>query len=307
MTAGESLPAEVETLDRCLACGGRGLRSLPLAYTHGGRRYPLIECRACGMRFLNPRPSPAALARFYDAGYFESDFRCGRSSASSFDDAAFRRENDGLLDVFASLGAPGRLLDVGCATGGLLAQAIERGWHAEGVEIAPAAAAHARSRGLTVFEGDLIGAHFPEARFDLVYLGDVLEHVPDCRAVVLEVARILAPGGRLYLRGPITTHSLARSLALAFSRTSGRTLTLDEVPYHLWEFTPRSLGRLVQSAGLRVERMRQSKIAPGHAHGRKTAFERAAMAGLDALNLPLTAWFNVRGDRVVLIARKPAA
>ena len=308
--SGEPLPAEVETLGRCLACGGRSLRPLALAYVHEGRRYPLVECRSCGMRFLEPRPAPATVARFYDAAYFESDFRCGRSDAAAYDDAAFRDEHRGLLDAFAALGAPGspgskaRLLDVGCATGGLLSAAIARGWQAEGVEVSAEAAAHARARGLTVFQGDLIAARFPDQSFDLVYMGDVLEHVPDCRAAVDEVARILRPGGRFYLRGPITTHSLARGLALAFAAAAGRTLTLHEVPYHLWEFTPGSLTRLVKRAGLRVERLRQSKIPPGHAHGRKSAFERAALTAFDALNLPLTALFNVRGDRVVLVARK---
>lgn len=310
MSEVEHLPAEVETLDRCLACDGRSLRPLALAYVHEGRRYPLVECRACGMRFLTPRPAPATLARFYDAAYFESDFRCGRSAAAAGDDAAFRAENQGLLDAFAALGAADsrrRLLDVGCATGGLLSAAIARGWQAEGVELSADAAAHARARGLTVFQGDLIAARFPDDRFDLVYMGDVLEHVPDCRAVVAEVARILRPGGRFYLRGPITTHSLARGLALAFAAATGRTLTLHEVPYHLWEFTPGPLSRLAERAGLRVEQLRQSKIPPGHAHGRKSAFERAAMAVIDAINLPLTTAFNTRGDRVVLVARKPPA
>jgi SAM-dependent methyltransferase len=317
--SGEHLPAEVETLGRCLACGGRSLRPQALAYVHEDRRYPLVECRACGMRFLDPRPAPATLARFYDAAYFESDFRCGRSDATAYDDAAFRDEHQGLLDAFSQYGAPGppgssgspgspgsngRLLDVGCATGGLLSAAIARGWQAEGVEISAEAAAHARARGLTVFQGDLIAARFPDQSFDLVYMGDVLEHVPDCRAVVDEVARVLRPGGRFYLRGPITTHSLARGLALAFAAATGRTLTLHEVPYHLWEFTPGSLTRLVERAGLRVEHLRQSKIPLGHAHGRKSAFERAALAAFDAFNLPLTALFNVRGDRVVLVARK---
>src|SRR5262245_9347428 len=218
------------------------------------------------MRFLNPRPAPSTLARFYGAAYFESDFRCGRSDATAYDDAAFQHEHQGLLDAFAALGAaPGpdsRLLDIGCATGGLLSAAIARGWQAEGVEVSAEAAAHARARGLTVFQGDLIAAGFPDRRFDLAYMGHVLEHVPDCRAVVDEVARILKPGGRFYLRGPVTTHSLARGLALAFAAANGRTLALHEVPYHLWEFTPRSLSRLVERAGLRVEHLRQSKIPP---------------------------------------------
>ena len=295
------------TLDRCLACGGQRLRPLALAYLHDGQRFPLVECGACGMRFLGVQPSPRALAQFYDAAYFESEFRCGRTAATSFDEQAFRRETAGLLDAFAALGASGRLLDVGCAGGLLLKHAAERGWQAQGVEIAPDAVGHARALGLDVFQGDLLAARFPTSRFDLVYLGDVLEHAHDCRAVVDEVARILKPGGLLYLRGPITTHSLARSLALGLYRALGRTLVLPEVPYHLWEFRPRPLRRLVERAGLRVVRLRQSKIPPGRARGRKSGLERAMMGAIDTVNLPLTTIFNVRGDRVVMVARKPGS
>ena len=305
MTVGEANSASVVALDRCLACGGDRLRPLALAYVHREQRFPLVECRACGMRFLGVQPSPVALAAFYDAVYFESEYRCGRTLASSFDEEAFRGETGGLLDAFAALGASGRLLDVGCASGWLLKHAASRGWQAQGVEIAPDAVAHARAQGLDVFQGDLLAARFPAARFDLVYMGDVLEHTLDCRAVVVEVARILKPGGLLYLRGPITTHSLARSLALGLTGALGRTLVLREVPYHLWEFRPRSLRRLMEASGLRVVRMRQSKIPPGRARGRKSELERATMAAIDAVNLPLTAIFNAWGDRVVMVARKP--
>ncbi len=307
MTAGEANPASVVALDRCLACGGRRLQPLALAYLHRGQRFPLVECGACGMRFLGVQPSPEALAEFYDAAYFESEFRCGRAAASSFDEAAFRDETRGLLEAFAALGASGRLLDVGCASGWLLKHAAERGWQAQGVEIAPDAVVHARAQGLEVFQGDLLAARFPAAHFDLVYMGDVLEHALDCRAVVEEVARILKPGGLFYLRGPITTHSLARSLALGLYRALGRTLVLREVPYHLWEFTPRPLARLIEAAGLSVVRVRQSKIPPGRARGRKSALERGVMAAIDAVNLPLTTLLNVRGDRVVVVARRPTA
>jgi SAM-dependent methyltransferase len=304
MTTAE--PQAVITLDHCLACRGRQLTPLALAYEHAGHRYPMVECASCGMRFLAVQPSPRMLAAFYDATYFESEFRCGRATASSFDERAFREETAGLLDAFAALGASGRLLDVGCASGALLGHAAERGWQARGVEIAPDAVARARARGLDVFQGDLLAARLPAAHFDLVYMGDVLEHATDCRAVVDEVARILKPGGLLYLRGPITTHSLARALALGACRALGRTLVLHEVPYHLWEFRPAPLRRLVESAGLAVVRLRQSKIPPGRARGRKSPLERAVMGTIDLVNLPLTAAFNARGDRIVLVARKPA-
>ncbi len=298
-------PLPVRTLERCLACGSGRLRDLALVYAFRGR-FPAAECRDCGMRFLRVQPTREGLAELYSSTYFERDFRCGRSDSDYFAEDAFRAENAGLLDAFARLGPPGRLLEVGCAGGWLLKHAIARGWEAEGVELSAAAVAHARGLGLTVHHGDLIEAALPAARFDLAYMGDVLEHVPDCRATLAEVARVLKPGGHLYLRGPTTTNSLARGLALAVSDALHRPIVLREPPYHLWEFTPGPLARLFEATGFDVVSLAQSKIPPGRAHGDKTPLERGAMAAIDAINLPLTRTLNVAGDRIVMIGRRRA-
>jgi SAM-dependent methyltransferase len=289
-------------ITRCAICDGEDLRPLGMAYEFRGH-FPAVECRRCHLRFLSVQPRPDALAELYSPAYFERDFRCGRVASSSFDEDSFREENRGLLDAFGRWTAPGRLLEVGCAGGWLLKHAIERGWQAQGVELSKVAADHARSLWLDVHHGDLMSAHLPAASFNLVYMGDVLEHVPDCRAVVSECARVLKPGGLLYLRGPTTTNSLARAIALAACRWSGRAITLREPPYHLWEFTPRTLARLFEACGFEIVFSRESKIPPGHAHGEKSAFQRASMAALDAINVPLTAWFNARGDRIVMVGR----
>jgi SAM-dependent methyltransferase len=312
-------PLATRTLERCPGCGAPDLAPLPLRYEYRGV-FPLVECRACGLRFLRVQPAGPALAELYAPEYFERDFRCGRSDSAYFSEEAFREENRALLDAFDVLArggpagaavpriavAPRRLLEVGCAGGWLLKHALERGWAAQGVELSSAAVAHARGLGLEVFEGDLTGAALPAASFDLVYMGDVLEHLPDAKAALDEVARVLRPGGHLYLRGPITTNSLARRLALAVYRAAGATIVLREPPYHLWEFTPRSLRGLFARAGLEITRLAQSKIPPGRPHGRKNALERGALFALDALNLPLTRLLNVAGDRVVIVGRKPA-
>lgn len=46
---------------------------------------------------------------------------------------------------------------------------------------------------------------FSDESFDLVVTVDVIEHVPDSRAMAREVARVLKPGGRALLTCPITT------------------------------------------------------------------------------------------------------
>jgi SAM-dependent methyltransferase len=303
-------PLVTRTLTACVSCGGRELRPLPLAYEFRGT-FPLLECAGCGLRFLGVQPVGESLAGLYPAEYFERDFRCGRS-ATAYDAAdAFRAENESLLDEFERLAAapeargPRRLLELGSAGGWLLLRARERGWQTQGVELSAAAAARARALGLEVYQGDLLEAALPAGSFDLAYMGDVLEHVPDCRAVLGEVVRLLRPGGHVYLRGPVTTNSLARRLALAFYGATGRRIVLREPPYHLWEFTPGPLARLFRAAGLEVRSARQSKIPPGRPHGEKSAAQRLAMAAVDALNLPLTMAFGVAGDRIVVVGRKP--
>ena len=299
-------PLATHALERCLGCGGTNLLPLAMAYEFRGR-FPAACCATCGLRFLSMQPAPEALAELYSREYFERDFRCGRSDVAYFSEAAFRAENRGLLDDFERWTQPGRLLEVGCAGGWLLKHALERGWRAQGVELSAHAVRHARALGLEVFQGELAAAALPRESCDLIYMGDVLEHVPDCRAVLEECARVLKSGGLLYLRGPTTTNSLARSLALTAFGVLHREITLREPPYHLWEFTPAPLRALFERCGFEVVHVRQSKIPPGRAHGEKSAAQRVAMALIDAVNVPLTAVFNVRGDRIVMVGRKRAS
>src|SRR5882724_3556213 len=218
------------TLDRCLACGSRELSRMPFRYQFRDVAFPAARCRRCDMRFLRVQPTGAFLESLYAEEYFEQDYRCGRAAGHSFDEASFRDENRGLLDAFEHLRPPGRLLEIGSAAGWLLKHASERGWTTLGVELSSAAVARSRELGVDVVEGDLESAALPAASFDLVYMGDVLEHVPDCRATLAEVTRVLAPGGFLYLRGPITSNSLARRIGLAAYGLAGRDVVLREPP-----------------------------------------------------------------------------
>lgn len=299
----DQAPLPVRTLDSCVACGGARLQPLALVYEFHGS-FPLVECDDCGLRFLRVQPAAEGLAALYSAAYFESDFRCGRSEVAYSSEEPFRAENTSLLEAFERLGPAGRLLELGSAGGWLLKHARERGWEAQGVEFSVDAAERSLALGLEVFQGDLLAAALPAESFDLVYMGDVLEHVPDCLAVLVEAARLLKTGGHLYLRGPITTNSLARRFALAFYGALGRPIVLREPPYHLWEFTPGPLEHLFASAGLDVIQARQSKIPPGRAHGEKSVLQRLAMGAVDVLNLPLTRLLNTAGDRIVMVGRK---
>lgn len=99
-----------------------------------------------------------------------------------------------------------RLLDAGCGTGGFLSWAAARAelGRAAGVDIGSDAIELARTRfpAAELRTAPLRSLPFDAASFDLVVSNDVLQHVPEdeVEESLLELRRVLAPGGTLLLR-----------------------------------------------------------------------------------------------------------
>ncbi|MET0226011.1 MAG: bifunctional 2-polyprenyl-6-hydroxyphenol methylase/3-demethylubiquinol 3-O-methyltransferase UbiG [Dokdonella sp.] len=99
-----------------------------------------------------------------------------------------------------------RALDVGCG-GGLLSEALARsGAQVTAIDLAPAvldvARLHLHESGLAVdyreISVEALAAELP-ARFDVVSCMEMLEHVPDPASVIGACARLLKPGGHVFL------------------------------------------------------------------------------------------------------------
>lgn len=96
-----------------------------------------------------------------------------------------------------------RILDAGCGTGGNLVHLARIG-RAVGVDLAPEALAFCRRRGVPAVRAPLAALPFAPDSFDVVTSFDVLYHewVEDDRAAVVEMTRVLRPGGLLLVRVP---------------------------------------------------------------------------------------------------------
>ena len=121
--------------------------------------------------------------------------------ASTYDlvvGAITARVGEELLDD-VGCGPGTRLLDLGCGPGTITAAAAARGARATGIDLAAGMLALGRERHphIELVEGDAEALPFADGAFDALVGGFILNHLPAVETAVAEVARVLAPGGRM--------------------------------------------------------------------------------------------------------------
>lgn len=145
----------------------------------------------------------------------------------------------------------GRVLDIGCASGGLLARLRSQAGHLAGLELSASAARAAAQIGDQVVCGALEDPQLPfqPASFDLVVLADVLEHLADPPAGLARAIAWCRPGGAVLVSVPNVAHWHARLTLLRGRWPQDESGTFDAS--HLRWFTRESLRTLLADAGLR--------------------------------------------------------
>jgi SAM-dependent methyltransferase len=225
----------------CPLCGS-GSHAV-LFEKHG---FTFVRCNECALVFVNPRVKAERLL---------DEYRTAETNDLWFDvltserQLALDREKfSQILDLLEPFRGEGRVLDVGCSLGLFLVLARERGWRGVGLELAPRALAHAREEyELEVLDVPLADAGFDTGAFDAVTLLSLLEHDPDPRALLDECARVLRPGGALYVIVPNV-----ESLACRVLREQARTF---DGRNHLVYFSAATLTTLLARAGFQPVRI----------------------------------------------------
>ncbi|MBI2217411.1 MAG: class I SAM-dependent methyltransferase [Candidatus Rokubacteria bacterium] len=239
---------------RCLICGSGSLEERYTAVRdHFGvvpGEFRFLGCNACGSLSLDPVPAAESIATLYPREY---TFRAADTSEPAIRRLLraiewrlfYRPQYHGRLRTIrrlTGLGA-GRALEVGSGSGLFLRLLVEAGFEGRGLDISREDVAYARERlGLAVTEGDLATAASLDARYDLVLMFYVLEHVPDPVELVRSACALLAPGGWLVAAVPVIDSLQSRLFGARWSQVT-------EAPRHITLPSRAGLVRMLAAAG----------------------------------------------------------
>ena len=220
-------------------------------------RFQVVRCRSCGLMRTNPRPSPGTIGFYYPEDYHP--YRNTRVAGPSGRLGALKARIKPLARRFFEFNgtrlpplAPGRMIEIGCASGGFMHQMAQQGWDVSGIEFSAAAAGHARDLGYPVHTGPIESAPDPAAPVDLVVGWMVLEHLHAPVKALRRLRQWARPGGWLVLSVPN-----ASSWEFRVFKDSWYALQL---PTHLYHFTPPSLAAVLRMGGWRVERIFHQRL-----------------------------------------------
>ncbi len=226
----------------------------------------VLECTGCKLQFAEVYPEyEKADAEIYSYEYFRDAVEKNPRRERVFAEL--------LVELESVLNGKGRLLDIGAGEGTLIKVANERGWEAEGTELSSVMIKYIREDlGFTIHQGILEDISLPAASFDAIVLNHVLEHVKNPKTTLEKVGELLRPDGLVRIEIPnlasLSSHLKSCQSKMRLKKNPWKHYSTD---HHFWFFTPVSLTRTLETAGLSLVTMR----APARQWGKMNFIDRA--------------------------------
>ena len=208
-----------------------------------------------GFRSLSSIPTQQQLSDYYAGRYYQENLGIYQHEYEDLESTWLRtmidRKYQALRYFAPATSTQGRYLDVGCGEGHTLNYFHELGWDIRGIDFSiQGVRNHHPELEKFVRAGDLFESlrNVIEAgeRFDVIWLDNVLEHVVDPFALLVDLKKVLAPAGALVLEVPNDFSIVQLDLS---SRGFIETDSWVFAPDHISYFTREGLRSLAEATG----------------------------------------------------------
>ena len=216
-----------DTIKKCLLCSGTQFKEV-YPYTHPG----LVRCLNCSFVFFQNIPTLDELIANYD-NYHRRD---------TISPITLKRYNQ-LLQRFEKFRKTGKIIDVGCGNGHLLAEAKKNNWDVYGTEFTDRAVELCNNKGIKMHKGVLDVNNYEENSFDCLFFIEVIEHINNPKEELAKFHKILREDGLLYITTPNFNSLSSKHLKDKWS--------IVEYPEHLAYYTPKTLHNMLKESGFK--------------------------------------------------------
>jgi 2-polyprenyl-3-methyl-5-hydroxy-6-metoxy-1,4-benzoquinol methylase len=215
-----------ETEKKCYLCGETGTATLQEFSW-------LVKCENCGLIYNpNLKIDPRMVSQNF---YSDENVKHRKRIQSSLLKSSRIRWNWLKKRIHIN---SGHLLEVGCGTGEFLRTAKMAGWTVSGLELSSSFRTAALNwYNLELVSEELSEADFAENIFDIVAMNHVFEHLPDPIDFLVQISRILRPGGWLFIIVP----NLSSWTDKLFGKSNPTLIKKD----HYFHYNPSTLMNVV--------------------------------------------------------------
>lgn len=223
---------------------------IPRLLFKGAGGIGFYHCPNCNIIYASPRFTEESLAKIYeseafaDLSFYEkwSYDRWKESKDRSYI-VSYRKVM--LVKEFLPEGS--RILDVGCATGLFVLEALRHGFCCEGIDPSFRFTEIGQKMLKVSLHSGSIDEFKPSYQFRGIMLWDVLEHVPNLMHIIKKCYNLLEPGGFLFLQVP-NYKGISDSCKMYMCRLGLRRSFNFGFPWHIFTFDKRSLSYLMKAS-----------------------------------------------------------
>jgi len=237
----------------CPSCGAQSFSTYLTVKDHflSKEDFKLELCSSCSLLFTNPRPSLEHIGEYYKSEEYVSHSSTKKGLVNRVYGWVRSYTLKKKISLLKQLTNGKRLLDIGAGTGHFLSRAKESGYTVLGLEPDEDARKVAMSENGIELK-DLSLLHGLSESFDIISMWHVLEHVYNLQTDLEKIVSLVNQNGVLIIAVPNYTSFDAQYYKEYWAAY--------DVPRHLYHFSPKSIIPLVESKGLKFEKMLPMKF-----------------------------------------------